>query len=95
MREGEGRQCQLLDGTSRDEVHAPSQMQNRRCLGRSCAGGCLSRDGTWRPPPGIDLALASPADSPPHLLREATEPRFGGGVRLEVEVAINCALQAP
>ena len=41
------------------------------------------------------LALASPADSPPNLLREATEPRFGGGVRLDVEVAINRALQAP
>ena len=40
-------------------------------------------------------ALRSPVDPPHHLLREATEPRFGGRVRLESEVAIDCALQTP
>jgi hypothetical protein len=40
------------------------------------------------------LAVRSPVDPPHHLLREATEPRFDGGVCLEIEVALDCALQA-
>jgi len=61
---------------------------------REAALSFRRRGGEARQPPCIVPALRSPVDPPHHLLGEATEPRFGGGVCLEIEVAIDCALKA-
>ena len=97
-----GRQRLLLLAPSRQEPTAHDATPSARGMDDGQASpapeAALSfrrRGGEARQPPCIVPALRSPVDPPHHLLWEATEPRFGGGVRLEIEVAIHCALQAP